>query len=349
MGGFTSTSACLAIAAGASEASCASYTADSLHSSCMAATFAASCPTGNTLATLPDITTSGVVTCGVCGGTASADMDARVGYVWIGVSFGPLFNTAGVFKGSTSHVGGYHVVFTDANTRLMVAMTGVTVTTPDFGTVTSPSTCCTSDLYTGVVEGQMPPGAVAVSIIPYLGSKMLPYGTKLAIADGTVGSRMMYTGSVAFSMASGSLGDAFKMLVSKAIVASLPFVADWKSVSITGVTSSTAATTTTTTTTSTTTTAGGGGRRLSSTVTVSYKLLLPVGTTPTAPTAAMAAALKSSIESLATSAGVSLPTITGTPTIATLSAGELYFGSGATSIASLALTPFIVVALAFLW
>merc|ERR1719343_193548 len=122
---------------------------------------------------------------------------------------------------------------------------------------------------------------------------------------------------------------AFKMIVAKAIVAALPFVADWKSVSITSVTSSTAAaTTTTTTTTSTTTTAGGGGRRLSSTVTVSYSLLLPVGTAPTATTAAMAATLKSTIESLATSAGVSIPTITAAPTIGSFSAGQLYFGSG---------------------
>lgn len=315
----------------------------------MAATFAASCPTGNTGATLPDITTSGVVTCGVCGGTATTDMDARVGYLWLGVSFGPLFNTAGVFKGSTSHVTGYHLAFLDGNTRLIVSTSGVT--TPEFGTVASPSTCCTSDLYTGVVEGQMPSGAVAVTILPYLGSsssKILPYGAKFAIADAVTGSKMKYTGSLTFSMVSPS-DKAFKMIVAQAIAATFPFVADWKSVSITSVTSSTAATTTTTTTTSTTTTAGGGGRRLSSTVTVSYSLLLDVGTAPTAPTAALAAALKTSIESLATSAGVSLPTITGTPTIASLSAGELYFGSGATPIASLALTPLLVVALAFLW
>merc|ERR1719253_1909143 len=159
---------------------------------------------------------------------------------------------------------------------------------------------------------------------------------------------MKYTGSLTFSMASTN-EKAFKMIVAQAIVATFDFVADWKAVSITSVTSSTAATTTTTTTTSTTTTAGGGGRRLSSTVTVSYSLLLDVGTAPPVRTAAMAAALKSSIESLATSAGVSLPTITGTPTISSLSAGELYFGSGATPIASLALTPFLVVALKLLW
>merc|ERR1719161_470460 len=104
---------------------------------------------------------------------------------------------------------------------------------------------------------------------------ILPFGTKLAIADGVTGQRMKYTGSVTFSMASTS-EKAFKMIVAKAIVAALPFVADWKSVSITSVTSSThthATTTTTTTTTSTTTTAGGGGRRLADhgTVTVSYK------------------------------------------------------------------------------
>lgn len=196
----------------------------------------------------------------------------------------------------------------------------------------------------------MPSGAVAVTILPHKGSKILPYGTKLAIADGVTGQRMKYTGSVTFSMASTS-EKSFAMIVAKAIVAALPFVADWKSVSITSITSSTGATTTTTTTTSTTTTAGGGGRRLSSTVTVSYSLLLPVGTAPTATTAAMAATLKSTIESLATSAGVSLPTITATPTIGSFSAGTLYFGSGsgATPIASLALTPFLVVALAFLW
>jgi hypothetical protein len=210
------------------------------------------------------------------------------------------------------------------------------------GDPTPAPTCCTTTKYSGVIEGDLPTGAVKVMMLAFSSSqKYLPLGETVDIVDVAAGLKKIITGLITFTMSGVGAYPAFEMLVRKAIAETVTGVT-WDMVSISDITSS--ATTATTT--------ANGGRRLSApTVTVSYKIMAPAEMAITASDIS-AASLKLYLTTFAADAGVSLPTISNTIVSAPLagaSFGTPKAASWATPIASLALTPLIAVVLALFW
>jgi hypothetical protein len=322
----------------------------------MSPTFAASCPAKSDMVRIPDFTTADMVTCKVCGISLSKDKHGAKDKLWINVEFGALQKSNGDMY--ESDIKGYLMYWLDSDGRVLPTSVTNAITnykTPQFGVVGPTTTCCSSSKYSGVYVGAKPAGASRIGVVPFTISEgvyyYLPIGATAEFTDSERGQTKIYTFTVQFTMTSHFEVLEFEMLVKDALAQIIDGVEkDMIAVISITTSSSTTSTTTTTTTTDSNTTSPGSRRLSATTVIVTFQVNVPVTVTIKQDNID-GDALKRTLSALAAASGVTLPTITGAPTVSEPTselAGVPSLVAWAAPTASLALLPLLMAVLAVL-